>query len=275
MLTAMISMLISAPAVPVKTVDDMINLGYKSQVVSKPIGDRMEIFGRALLGTPYVGWTLEKSETEEFCVVTVKGLDCVTFAEVALNLARLPWKLRRMMTEEDLERAVTQTRYRSGVVNGYLSRLHYTSDWIRDGVKKGTVTDLTSSLPGSKPFVKKINFMSSNFHVYRQLKANPGLLDTLLKQEADLTKFPKWYLPKDKIAAAEPLLQTGDIIAITDTRAGMDCAHVGMIIVERGVRHFVHASSTQKKVVFDVSISEYLAGNKKHSGIMVARPTGK
>lgn len=252
------------------TFDSLHKEAYKSNISYSPMPERMEFFARRLLGRPYVGWTLERSETKEFCYVSLDRLDCVTFVESVLGLANVRWNSRALVTSDHLVWNVEKTRYRGGKVDGYLSRLHYTSDWIYDNSRKHVVSDITKSLPGAIPFVKTINFMSQNMHVYRQLKANPGLVDLLRRQEADLTARPKWFVPKAKVAEAEKHLQTGDIIGITDSRPGMDCAHMGLIIVEMGVPHFVHASSTQMKTVFDVRLSEYLG--KSHTGIMVARP---
>lgn len=254
------------------TFDAIQDEAYKSYISQKPMPERMEFFARRLLGKPYVGWTLERDEDREFCFVSMDRLDCVTFAETVLGLANVRWNSRALVTGDNLVRAVEFTRYRGGKVDGYLSRLHYTSDWIYDNDRKGTVIDLTKSLPGAKPFVKTINFMSQHMSVYRQLIAHPELVDTLKTQEATITARPKWFVPKVAVAKAEGQLQSGDIIAITDSRPGMDCAHVGLIIVERGVPHFVHASSTQKKTVFDIRLSEFLSKTKSHTGIMVARP---
>lgn len=252
------------------TFDVLRKDAYEAGVAEKPMPERMEFFARRLLGKPYVGWTLEQSETSEYCYVSLDRLDCVTFAESILGLANVRWNSRARVDTYMLVNNVEDTRYRGGKVDGYLSRLHYTSDWIYDNNRKGYVKDITKTLPGATRFVKTINFMSQNSQLYRQLKANPELVETLKKQEAALTAREKWYVPKDQVPKAEKHLQTGDIIAITDSREGMDCAHVGLIIVEKGVPHFVHASSTQKKTVFDVRLSEYLT--KSHTGIMVARP---
>ena len=243
-----------------------------SNVVSKPIGERMAFFGQRMLGTPYVGWTLEQDVQREYCFVTLDGLDCVTFMEVALGLARIPWRSRPEARPQDLIDAVTFTRYRGGRVDGYLSRLHYTSDWIADNVRKGVVRDVSPGLPGARRMATPIHFMSSNAKVYRQLAANPGLLPELKRIEARLSRMDKWYVPSDRAVDAEKLLRTGDIIAIADSRRGMDYAHVGMIIVRDGAPRFVHASSVEKKVVFDVSLSEYLKRNPRQIGFSAARP---
>ena len=41
-------------------------------------------------------------------------------------------------------------RYRNGVLDGYPSRLHYFTDWIRNNEQKGLVRDITSELGGTE-----------------------------------------------------------------------------------------------------------------------------
>ncbi|MCC7103185.1 MAG: DUF1460 domain-containing protein [Fimbriimonadaceae bacterium] len=252
------------------TFEALRKAAQESRIVDADMPQRMEFFARRLLSRPYVGWTLERSETDEFCYVSLDRLDCVTFMETVLGLARLRWNSRAVVDANRLVDGIEFTRYRGGEVAGYLSRLHYTSDWIYDNARKGVVKDISKSLPGAERFSKKINFMSENSGLYRQLKANPELVPMLKRQEEALTAREKWFIPQSAVAKSEKYLQTGDIVALTDVREGMDCAHVGLIIVEKGVPHFVHASSIQRKTVFDVRLSDFLG--KSHTGIMVARP---
>jgi hypothetical protein len=47
---------------------------------------------------------------------------------------------------------------------------------------------------------------------------------------------------------------------------------VGLAIqMQDGRCHFMHASSTAKKVLIDKPLHDYLAGLKAHAGIVVAR----
>lgn len=156
-------------------------------------------------------------------------------------------------------------------MNGYLSRLHYTSDWIFDNDRKKTVVDLSKSLPGASVFTKRVGYMSLNPDKYAALKANPSLMPELRLMEGRSNARQKWFVPIESIRLAEKELKTGDVIALCGGPEGIDCTHVGMIIVEDSVPHFVHASSTKKEVTFDKRLSEYLEGGKT-IGVMVARP---
>jgi hypothetical protein len=236
-----------------------------------PIGERMGKIGQELVGTPYVAFTLETDEPVEYCTVNLKGLDCVTFFESCLNMARV---LPGGLTKERLIDAVRQTRYRGGKQGDYTTRLHYTTDWFRDNDRKGIVKDLTASLPGAEPFTHGVGFMSSHPNSYKQLKANPGLVPAIAKQEAEINGLHRWYIPTAKIAAIEPLLKTGDIIGLCATQDGIDIAHTGMAYrTEDGVLHFFDATNAPGRM--DVKLNKRLseALSPKHAvGIIVARP---
>ena len=60
-----------------------------------PMGELIGKIAMDLEGTPYVGFTLEVSKDAEYCVVNLKGLDCVTFFEDCLDLARMIKRGRR------------------------------------------------------------------------------------------------------------------------------------------------------------------------------------
>ena len=80
-------------------------------------------------------------------------------------------------------------------------------------------------------------------------------------------------MPKVKVADAQPLLMTGDIVGITTTIDGLDCGHAGCCYRdERGVLRLLHASTTQNAVILDDDLATYLARVSTHTGIMVARP---
>lgn len=236
-----------------------------------PIGERMGKIGQELVGTPYVAFTLETEEPVEYCTVNLKGLDCVTFFESCLNMARI---LPGGLTNDRLIAAVRETRYRRGKQGGYTTRLHYTTDWFRDNERKGIVKDLTASLPGAEPFTQRVGFMSSHPNSYKQLKANPGLVPTIAKQEAEINGLQRWYIPTAKIAAIEPLLKTGDIIGLCATQDGIDIAHTGMAYrTPDGVLHFFDATNAPGRM--DVKLGGRLSERlspKSHAGIVVARP---
>ncbi|MBL8088099.1 MAG: DUF1460 domain-containing protein [Chthonomonas sp.] len=271
MLSALLSIsLVNAQFEGSQILQEVTSTAEHHQWQKLPVGVRMANIGQLFIGTPYVGATLDQSADQEACVVTLKGLDCVTFMESSLGLARA--MARGPLTAEGVLREVTYTRYRGGKVDGYLSRLHYTTDWIRDNLKKGVVEDLSATLPGAKKLDRPLYFMSSHSASYKQLAVHPELVPQLKRIEAELTLVRPWYVPRDRVAESASKLQSGDIVALVDTREGLDYAHVGMILVKDGVPHFMHASSAKKEVTLDTSISEYLNQNPKIPGISVVRP---
>lgn len=238
---------------------------------SLTIGDATARCGLALAGTPYVGATLELDDDREFCVLNLEGLDCVTFYEVSLGFARMIQNGGR--TQPDLIKQITRTRYRGGKLDGYLSRLHYTSDWIFDNSKKHIVEDLTPKLPGAVRMDKQINFMSRHPDSYRQLKAHPEWVPKIAALEKEITARKPRYVPNDKVEAIEPLLQSGDIVGIATNMDGLDCSHTGLVYVDgEGVRRFLNASSVQKQVVLGERLSVYANKYKRNLGVMIARP---
>jgi hypothetical protein len=227
--------------------------------------------GMALQGTPYVGSTLELYDDREVCSVNLAGLDCVTFYEVSLAFARMA--KHHGKTPQDLIQEVRFMRYRGGKLNGYLSRLHYTCDWIDDNESKGVVKNLTSTFQGAVRMDKKFDYMSRHPQAYRQLKANPALIPQMAAFEDGCSARRPWYVPNDHVASIEPLLQTGDIVGIATSADGLDCSHTGLIYVDDAkVCRFLNASSVKKQVVLGERLSDYANKYKKNIGVMIARP---
>lgn len=234
-----------------------------------PIGPLMGNIGQLLLGTPYVGGTLE-GDGPEICRLDLTGLDCVTYFENVLCLARVIKK--RKATFEALLDEITYTRYRGGSLDGYASRLHYTAEWIDDNIRKRVVSDVTPQL-SPEPFPLDVHFMSSNPRLYKPLKDNPELVATMAQIEQRINATSRTYVPKARIAEIESLLQTGDIVAITTSKKGLDYAHTGMVLVdEQGGRKFMHASQQKKVVRIESSLHAYVNDVRTHTGISVLRP---
>ncbi len=239
-----------------------------------PIGELMGKIARELEGTPYVGFTLETSKDQESCVVNLAGLDCVTFFEDTLCIARM---LKRGKSKpEDLLAELQYTRYRGGKMGDFTTRLHYTTDWFVDNEKKGVVKILAPTLPGAEPFTQKVGIMSQRPANYRQLAAHPDLVPTIQKLEEQINARPLMFVPLDKLAEAESHLQTGDIVGVATMEPGIDIAHTGLCIKdEQGVVHFMDASSSKAhyRVTFEEGpISKAFHWSKKLTGAMFARP---
>ncbi|MFQ6069730.1 MAG: N-acetylmuramoyl-L-alanine amidase-like domain-containing protein [Candidatus Aminicenantales bacterium] len=234
-----------------------------------PIGECMGRIGQLLLGTPYVAFTIEASGPE-VCRVVLTGVDCVTFYENVLCMARILKKGKSAMS--DLLQEIAFTRYRGGKLTDYTSRLHYTSDWIYDNEQKKVVRNITAEL-GGKKYPLRVSFMSENPGYYAALVENPGFIQVIARFERMINERIHYYIPLSRVKKVEKRLQTGDIIAFTTSKKGLDYSHTGLAYRDgKGMLRLMHASSKEKKVILDGELSEYGSSVNTHTGITVARP---
>jgi cell wall-associated NlpC family hydrolase len=238
-----------------------------------PIGERLVKIALELQGTPYRGFTLEIDDHIESPSANFLGLDCWTFFETCLGMARMLEKPKEAYAPKDLLDQIEWTRYRGGTCHGnYLDRLHYLADWYIDNDKRKTISDLTRTFPTER-LPPQCGEMTRLWKSYRYLAHNPELRAGMAQHEERLNRTAVYMVPKDRVAAIELKLQNGDIIGIARHDPGSYCSHVGIILVdEAGRRRFMHASTTHKKVVIDDPISAYLGKFRKHAGILVGRP---
>lgn len=240
-----------------------------------PLGDRTIAVGLALVGTPYVNYTLEIDDHIEAPSVNLNGLDCWTFYESSLAFARMlraydpPYTPQKMLSMIEIE------RYRGGKSNGvYTTRLHHLEDLYQDNQKRGLMDDMTRQLGGVRIY-RNVREMQVAWKSYRYLRNNPSLRPEMARIENRITAMPVFHVPKSRVAAIEPQLRNGDVISITSTGDGGYTQHVGLIYKDRGgVARFVHASSKKgvRAVTIDSRISGYLAASSGRAGILVGRP---
>ena len=236
-----------------------------------PMGDLVGEVGTFFLGTPYVGRTLDHSADHEFCIVNLQELDCVTFVESALAIARIvkSGELR----ERDLPKQIELIRYRNGECDGFCSRLHYLSDWLYDNQEKSVLENYTKTLPGAVAIKEHVAIMSERPELYLQLRKHPEFVPILKKDEEAINARTYYMLPKDKIKAAEPMMQTGDVVGITTSAKILDCAHTGLCYRDdKGTLRFLHASENHKEVWLDEELIDYLDHFHSFTGVMMARP---
>ncbi len=223
--------------------------------------------GSWFLQTPYVAKTLELPG-EEKLVVNLMGLDCTTYLENVVALARIG--KQGNFTFSAYERELELVRYRQGKRREYPSRLHYFSDWIFQNQEKGILTDITKSIGGVQ-YENTPTFMSSNPKFYAQL-SNSDYVDQLREAETAIGLREYYYIPKEEIRKYESNIKSGDLIAITTSIPNLDIVHVGFAILKDGRIHLLHASTNSMEVeVSQKPLHDYLSGNKSQSGIMVSR----
>jgi hypothetical protein len=240
---------------------------YKEEA-DQPIATLIPEIGKYFIGNEYVAHTLEVNE-EEKLIVNLHELDCTTYAENLLALART--LKSENQTFEQFATEIKKIRYRDGELDAYPSRLHYFSDWIYNNQANNLVSTPADSF--GAPFPNKVSFMSSNPDSYKHLKQNPDYVAVIEQQEAEINSKNYFYLPKENIAEYEHLLKEGDIIGLTTSIGGLDVAHVGVLVEQNGKLHLLHASQSNLKVeISDEPISSFLKPNSKNTGIMIARP---
>ena len=253
-------------------------------------GDLVARIGERFVGTPYEPQTLELPGPEQL-VINLEVLDCVTFVENVLVLARLAWSAspgladaRRTGTATPSGLAddadgfqaayrdeLTRLRYRGGVLDGYASRLHYFSEWIADNEASGLV-DLISLELGGVADGSAIDFMSAHPDAYRQL-ADPDVVAEIARMEARLGSVERYYIPAGAIDAASDGIRDGDVIAATSTVEGLDIAHTGIALWQDGVLRLLHAPLVGSHVLISgESLAERIGRIGGQDGIMVARP---
>jgi hypothetical protein len=233
-----------------------------------PIGEIVARLGETFVGTTYTPNALDIDGPERL-VINLRELDCVTFVENTLAMART---IKAGAYDFDTyRRELARIRYRDGIIDGYPSRLHYFSDWIANNQEKGIVRDITRELGGVED-TEPIDFMSTHTDSYRHL-SDPANLEEIRRIEAELSTRPRYYIPENRIADVAPRIQNGDIIAATSTVKGLDVAHTGIALWVDGRLHLLHAPLVGKSVeISELPLAERILDIRGQDGIMVARP---
>ncbi|MDR1673321.1 MAG: DUF1460 domain-containing protein [Bacteroidales bacterium] len=222
------------------------------------------------LDIPYVSGTLE-GDAEERLRVNLREMDCFTFVENVIAL-HLMLQNNKQCADNSLDHfceILQHIRYRNGVLNGYLSRLHYTSEWMDNNYRKGVLT--LPQLPHCQTFRPEVSFMSTHCNIYPALQAHPEWCTAVGNIEKDINRLRLRYIPKEQTDDAAGI-RNGDIIAITTHVKGLDVVHVGFAFHKGNSVYLIHASSEAGKIIISTeTLYDYLQRRKNHSGIMVAR----
>lgn len=234
-----------------------------------PAGELMVRAAGIFLGTPYAGGTLE-SVPEEL-TVNLHETDCILLVEActAMTLLLKDNAGDGIPPFRDFCAMLRSLRYRDGIINGYPSRLHYTSEWLLQASSNGFLREVTQAL-GGIPLEQEFSFMSSHRDNYPQLRDDPEATELIRKVERRLDTTASYcFIPTGKIGEAEDGILDGDIICIVSTIPGLDITHTGIACrTPDGKLHFIHASMREGKVVLETrTLVEYV----KKGGIRVVR----
>ncbi|NMF56788.1 N-acetylmuramoyl-L-alanine amidase-like domain-containing protein [Pseudanabaena yagii] len=241
------------------------------QLSKSSFSEVLKSVANQFIGTSYREGLLDQGETEKL-FVSFTEFDCVLFVETVLAFSRN--LLAANPSYENFVQNIQEVRYADGKLDGYCSRLHYFSEWIRDNQKRGIVSDRTEEL-GGIPLNKSLNFMSSHWQKYPRLKNSEAnyqcILATEKRMELEMRSQPLRYIPSHKIHSIYPSLKSGDIIAVVTDIKGLDTTHTGLVYLTPKNTSFIHASPSGK-VKISPDLQRYVERVDHAIGIMVARP---
>ena len=194
----------------------------------EPVPALMVRAGKALEGQPYMAGTLDEASTgqpaeagawHEELRIYLTRTDCIIFVETCLALARTAAQGGDF---ETFANEIRQSRYRDGRVESYADRLHYTTEWARQGKVRGVLKDITDDL-GGVPLDHPINFMSKHPESYPLMDD----VQAIREVEDRINSEPRHYIPKNRVAQALDGIRSGDIIClVTSVEGQIGRAHV-------------------------------------------------
>lgn len=244
---------------------------------SVPLGRAVARAGELAVGTPYVAHTLEAylraggASSAEPLTLSLTGFDCVTLVEACLAVARVA-RGTGSPSWEGFARETERVRYRDGRRNDYGSRLHYFSEWIADGARRGLLRDLGAELGGVED-ARPLRFMSEHRGSYAAL-ADDRVLANVAAAERRLDSSPRRVVPTARIAEVSERIESGDVLAFATSIAGLDVTHAALAYRDdRGVLRVLHAPLSGGAVeVTRSTLPQYVAAIRRSTGILVARP---
>jgi hypothetical protein len=245
---------------------------------SMPLGPRAIKVGELAIGTPYVPNTLEAyikaggdPTRDEPVTLWLTKFDCVTLVESCLAVARASDE-RTPPTWARFSHEVERMRYRGGKREGYSSRLHYFSEWISDGEKRGLVHNLGEELGGIVD-PRPLRFMTEHRSSYPAL-ADDSVYGEIGEMERRLDSNKRWVIPTDKIESVSDKIQTGDVLAFATAIPGIDVTHAAFAYRGNdGILRVLHAPLSGGAVeITRTTLPEYVARIRRSTGILIARP---
>lgn len=254
--------------------DSLIYESYIQEFSSMQHSDISDLIASTALffiDRPYVASTLDENSTEVL-TINLHEFDCTTFVENCIALSKV-------IKSGDFSfsnycNILTSMRYRNGKIDGYTSRLHYTSDWIYQNERNGLLKNISLNLNGNQ-IEKEINFMSNHSKLYKHLNNNQENLDRIKTVENEISQRNNYkIIPLQNIKTISNNIIDGEIIIFATNIGGLDYSHIGIAYHKDNKLRFIHASSMAKKVIIETkSLIDYCNSSKQCSGISVLRVT--
>lgn len=242
-------------------------LSYCGNIDKSP-SSNMIIAVEDMLHTPYVAGTLSSGDEE--LIIDLTQTDCILLIEN--SLAAVADAETQFPSYDNFKYNIQRLRYRNGVIDGFESRIHYTSEWISQAERMGYFKEITREIGGVE-FDEEFSFMSNNPHLYPQLSNNPELVDKIRDCEERLNSAQSYYMiPKEMIESKLSSLNDGDIVAFVTSIKGLDISHIGMIrrVGERVT--FIHASSKLGEVILHpTNLVDYVNSINNICGLRIIR----
>jgi hypothetical protein len=221
--------------------------------------------------SPYQANTLEVNEKESL-IINLQAFDCMTFVETCLAM-----HLAFQSDQPDVDAYgdyLRKIRYRNGVIDGYTSRLHYVTDWIRNNESAGFIRNISEDI-GGEILPLQLNYMSSHASSYKQLMKHPEDIPVMQAIEASVNAGTYYYIPINELQRCAGKIQSGDMLFFVTSLPGLDVSHAGIAYRNGKSLTFIHASTSAKKVVVHPgSLLEYCRNSKRNKGVIVCRMSG-
>ena len=243
-----------------------------------PLGPAVVRVGELASGTPYEPGTLDaylragaRPPRTEPLTVSLTRFDCVTLVESCLGVARVA-AAGGAPTWDQFGRAIERMRYRGGRRRGYTSRLHYFSEWISDGERRGLVRDCGAELGGVED-ARPLRFMTGHRASYPAL-ADAGMFQEIAAIERRLDGHARRVIPTKRIPQVVDRIESGDVLAFATDIPGLDVTHAALAYRDAGgVLRVLHAPLSGGVVqITRTTLPEYVAAIRHATGILVAKP---
>jgi hypothetical protein len=223
---------------------------------------------RSQLGKPY--GNPPNPRGMEALRLSFRTFQCVSFVESTLAMSRCLW--RHDSSLECFAHELTQLRYRAGRIDGYVSRLHYYEEWLADNANRDHLEMMTQRL-GGVATPRQARYMTHHPDLYGPL-SDPKVYAAIFAMETRVGALHPAVVGRGQVNAILPMLQSGDVIAVTTNRPDILVSHTGFADRHAdGSVHMVHASSAKHHVVeTEHSLADYIAEQTGRAGVMVARP---
>ena len=225
-----------------------INKILKEASKLKTREEKIKFISSKFLNLPYKPIKLGFKTDEEFFVVQLEGVDCMTFVEYVECMVN-------STNFQEFVNRLRKFRYQNGIIE-YKTRNHFFTDWIEfNGYK-----DIGRYIGGDKAVLvrKSLNFSKSKGIILKDVPIRSRMF---------------YYIPSDKIDdEIKAKLKTGDIVgayAYKPEQDWLDVTHLGYIIRKDGKVYFRNASSLKKyNRVVDIPLDNYL---KRVKGLVILR----